>query len=133
MLEKLKVQTNTNAEMKDITQQVKKVVEASGIQEGIAVIYSPHTTAGITINEGADPDVVHDLLYRLDKDVPWKDQGYRHGEGNTAAHMKTVLTGSSQTVPISSGRLALGTWQSIYFCEYDGPRRRTVLVKVLEG
>lgn len=116
---------NTPAEgFIDITGQVRKIVAAGTVQNGLCQIFVPHTTAGVTINENADPDVVTDMLAALDKMVP--DLPYRHGEGNSPAHVKSSLVGCSITVPISDGRLCLGTWQGIYFCEFDGPRSRKV-------
>lgn len=116
----------------NITSQVKNAVKQSGIINGIAVVYCPHTTAGITINENADPDVVTDLLYALDVTYPDRHE-FRHAEGNTTAHLKSSVMGSSQTVIIDNGRLLLGTWQGIYFTEFDGPRIRKYYVKVIEG
>ncbi|MWC29977.1 secondary thiamine-phosphate synthase enzyme YjbQ [Paenibacillus sp. MMS18-CY102] len=118
-------------EMIDITRQVAAIVSKDGRRSGIAVIYCPHTTAGITIQENADPDVKHDVLMRLDEVYPWEHPRYRHAEGNTAAHLKAMTVGTSQTVLIEDGRLVLGTWQGIYFCEFDGPRRRNYHVKLL--
>ena len=114
----------------NITPQVREAVLNSGITDGIAVVYCPHTTAGITINENADPDVVHDILLGLDKAFPDRRE-FLHSEGNSAAHLKASATGSSVTVLIESGKLVLGTWQGIYFCEFDPPRRRTFYVKVI--
>lgn len=115
-----------------ITREVQQIVEESGVKEGICVVYCPHTTAGVTINENADPDVVRDLTLALNTISPDRAE-YRHAEGNSAAHVKTLLTGNSITLIISHGRLALGTWQGIYFAEYDGPRNRNVLIKIIEG
>ena len=112
----------------NITAQVREAVSKSGVADGIAVIYCPHTTAGITINENADPDVVHDLLVGLAKAFPDRAE-FRHGEGNSAAHLKASATGSSATVIIKDGSLVLGTWQGIYFCEFDPPRNRKFFVK----
>lgn len=114
----------------DITQQVREAVIKSGVKDGIAVVYCPHTTAGITINENSDPDVVHDLLLGLKKAFPDRPE-FRHAEGNSAAHLKASTIGSSATVLIQEGRLVLGTWQAIYFCEFDPPRQRKFFVKVL--
>lgn len=118
--------------MIDISSQVQAAVSAAGLDEGIAVIYCPHTTAGITINENADPSVKQDMVRSFNKLIPYKD-GYTHLEGNSDAHIKATLTGLSVTVPVTGGRLALGTWQGIYFCEYDGPRNRRFIVKSLNG
>ena len=111
----------------DITRQVREAVQAAGIEHGAATVFIPHTTAGITINENADPDVVTDMKAALDRLVPWNN-GYRHAEGNSAAHLKSTLTGFSVQIPVESGNLILGTWQGIYFCEFDGPRSRKVWV-----
>ncbi len=116
----------------NITEQVRAAVEKSRIRDGICVVCCPHTTAGITINENADPDVVHDLLLGLG-DIFENRQGFLHGEGNSDAHLKASYTGSSATVILDRGRLVLGTWQGIYFCEFDGPRQRHFFVKVLRG
>ena len=112
----------------DITGQVQKAVRDSGVSEGTALVFVPHTTAAVTINENADPDVLHDLRLALAALVP--KLPYRHGEGNSPAHLKSSLFGCSQLVPIVGGKLALGTWQGIYFCEFDGPRRRNFQVVV---
>ena len=113
----------------DITGQVRKIVAAGNVQNGLCQIFVPHTTAGVTINENADPDVVTDMLAALGKMVP--DLPYRHSEGNSPAHVKSSLVGCSIMVPISEGRLCLGTWQGIYFCEFDGPRTRKVWVQLV--
>ena len=115
-----------------MTSQVREAVRESGISDGICVVFCPHTTAGITINENADPDVVDDMLFALGKTLPHRSE-FRHAEGNTAAHLKASYVGSSTTVIIEKGRLLLGTWQGIYFCEFDGPRNRNYYIKVLPG
>lgn len=121
---------NTPAEgFIDITGQVRKIVASGNVQNGLCQIFVPHTTAGVTINENADPDVVMDMLAALGKMVP--DLHYRHSEGNSPAHVKSSLVGCSLTVPIAEGRLCLGTWQGIYFCEFDGPRTRKVWVQLV--
>ncbi|MFP3359620.1 secondary thiamine-phosphate synthase enzyme YjbQ, partial [Planococcus sp. SIMBA_143] len=97
------------------------------------MVYSAHTTAGVTINENADPDVKHDMLMRLNEVYPWEHPKYRHAEGNSASHLKTSTVGASQMIIIEEGKLILGTWQGVYFCEFDGPRNRTVYIKVMEG
>ncbi|MDF2715464.1 MAG: hypothetical protein K0R28_2389 [Paenibacillus sp.] len=125
--------TRQRDQMIDITQQVAQLVLQENFQQGIAVVYCPHTTAGIAINENADPDVKHDVLMRLDEIYPWNHPKYRHAEGNTASHLKAITTGTSQTVIVDNGRLVLGRWQGIYFCEFDGPRQRTFYVKLLVG
>ena len=119
-------------DMIKITSFLKEDLRISGIRDGIAVIHSPHTTAGITVNENADPDVVHDMLFGLDKVYPLHDKNYRHAEGNSNAHLKTSTVGPSQTIIISDGKPVLGIWQDIYFCEFDGPRNRRFYGKIVE-
>ena len=126
------VRTTAHTQMIDITKQVQKIVTESGVKDGICVIFVPHTTAAVTINENADPDVQTDFMKEINKIVPWED-GYRHMEGNSAAHLKSSMMGFSETVIIDQGRLLLGTWQGVYFLEYDGARHRKVYVKILEG
>lgn len=133
MLKTLELSTVRRDEMRDITREVNAVVSESAVRQGIAVIYCPHTTAGIAINENADPDVKHDVLMRMDEVYPWEHPKYRHAEGNTASHLKSITAGPSQTVIIHEGRLLLGRWQGIYFCEFDGPRHRQFYVKICEG
>jgi secondary thiamine-phosphate synthase enzyme len=116
----------------EITSQVRQSITDSGIANGIAVIYCPHTTAGITINENADPDVVRDMIFALGKTYPDRPE-FRHSECNSAAHLKASAIGSSVTVIVDGGKLVLGTWQGVYFCEFDPPRSRKFFVKVLEG
>lgn len=130
MLYKEKLRTSQRDEILDITRQVGALIARSGVQEGLAVVYCPHTTAGIAINENADPDVKRDVLMRLDEVYPWTHPKYRHGEGNTASHLKAITTGTSQTLIVSGGKPLLGRWQGIYFCEFDGPRDREYFVKV---
>ncbi len=125
------IQTNAHSEMLDITHEIEKWITEQGIQEGIAIVSSLHTTAGITVNENADPDVKTDMLMRLDKTYPWTHPQDKHAEGNTAAHLKTSTVGHTQTLIISNGELVLGTWQGVYFCEFDGPRHRKYYVKVI--
>jgi secondary thiamine-phosphate synthase enzyme len=125
--------TRQRDQMIDITHQVNQLVQQQNFRQGIAIVYCPHTTAGIAINENADPDVKHDVLMRLDEVYPWSHPKYRHAEGNTASHLKAITTGTSQTVIVDNGRLVLGRWQGIYFCEFDGPRERTFHVKLLNG
>ena len=127
MIHEIHLQTKKRDEMIDITAQVEVLLE--NVQEGLVVVYSSHTTAGITINENADPDVQNDILRRLDEICPWNKAGDRHFEGNSAAHLKASTVGASQTVIIRKGELLLGRWQGIYFCEFDGPRERTCYVK----
>jgi secondary thiamine-phosphate synthase enzyme len=116
--------------MVDVTDQVQAAVRAAGVQNGDVFVFCPHTTAAITINENADPDVVHDVLLALDEMVPRSNSRFRHSEGNSDAHCKSSLVGCSEQVLLQEGRLVLGTWQSIYFCEFDGPRSRRVIVQV---
>jgi secondary thiamine-phosphate synthase enzyme len=125
----LSVKTNRRNELIDITADVEAAVANSGIGTGTVVVFCPHTTAGITINENADPDVVHDMLRTLDRLIP-QDPTYRHAEGNSDAHVKCSLVGASETVLIQNGKMKLGTWQGLYFCEFDGPRRRQVHVHI---
>ena len=126
------IKTDKHTQMKDITRLVQDEVRKSGITDGLCVVFTPHTTAAVTINENADPDVVRDLNMELGKIIPWED-GYHHIEGNSAAHLKSSLVGASEHIIIEDGSLLLGTWQGIYFCEYDGPRSRKVIVKIMEG
>ncbi len=128
----LEVISSKQTELIDITRQVAEIVQKSGIKEGLCLLYVPHTTAAITINENADPSVPRDLLMELNKIVPLEDR-YQHTEGNAAAHIKSSLIGCSRTLLVESGRLLLGTWQGIFFCEFDGPRRRQVHVKMIAG
>lgn len=133
MLYTLPISTSKRDAMRDITRDVSSLITQSGVKEGIVVIYCPHTTAGIAINENADPDVKHDVIMRLDEVYPWEHPKYRHMEGNTASHLKSITTGPSQTVIIQEGRMLLGRWQGIYFCEFDGPRKREYMVKIIAG
>ena len=130
MLIRLNVDTSEHTQMVDITDMIRKAVADSGVMDGICTVFVPHTTAAVTINENADPDVVRDLTTEIDKIVPWED-GYRHMEGNSAAHLKASMIGFSEQIIIDGGRLVLGTWQGVWFCEYDGPRRRSVYVKLM--
>ena len=127
----IQVRTTRRSDMVEITDQVQQVVERGGVREGVAVLQSLHTTAGLTINENADPDVVHDVLGKLERLVPREEPFYRHAEGNSDSHLKTSFFGPSLTVIVSGGRLVLGTWQGIYLCEFDGPRERRVAVQLL--
>ena len=131
-MKEISVETHSKVEMIDITAAVQKTVREEKIEEGICLVYTPHTTAAITINENADPDVPRDILVALDKAVPLS-ANYRHVEGNSAAHVKSSLVGASELVIIENGRLVLGTWQSIFFCEFDGPRSRKVLISIFAG
>ncbi len=129
MLQKLKLQTTARTLMLDVTGQVQKAVERSGIRSGLACIFTPHTTAGVVINEHDDPDVARDILSTLEKLVP-RQGDYRHYEENSDSHIKSTLAGCSQTVIIEDGRLLLGTWQGVFFCEFDGPRQRELWIKI---
>lgn len=129
---RIDVRTMKHTQMLDITGEVQRAVTQSGVRDGICMVFVPHTTAAVTINENADPDVVRDFTTEINKIVPWED-GYHHMEGNSAAHLKSSMIGFSEHIIIEDGRLVLGTWQGIYFCEYDGPRSRKVFVKIIEG
>ncbi len=126
----ISVRSHTRTEFIDITEEVIKSISESSVKEGICILYVPHTTAGITINEGADASVRRDILTALNKLIPFEGD-YQHLEGNSAAHIKSTLTGVSVALIIQDGRPVLGTWQSVYFCEYDGPRHRKVLVNII--
>ncbi|PIE70088.1 MAG: hypothetical protein CSA22_09770 [Deltaproteobacteria bacterium] len=128
---RLHIVTTCQTEFIDITSKIAAVVRAAGMTDGMVFISSVHTTGAITINENADPDVTRDLAAILDRMVPWEN-GYHHREGNAAAHMKTSLMGASEWVAVENGKLVLGTWQGIYFCEFDGPRQRQVVVKLID-
>ena len=128
----LEVVSHQPVEMIDITAAVRRTVREGGVRDGLLVLFVPHTTAAVTINENADPDVVADLVMELNKIVPFAD-GYRHAEGNSAAHLKSTLVGAGETLIVAAGELVLGTWQGIYFCEFDGPRRRSLHLKFLPG
>ena len=128
----LSVKTSSRTEFVDITSQVAKQVNDSGVTEGLCLLYVPHTTGAVTINESADPSVKGDILMVLNQIVPWKAD-YKHLEGNSPAHVKSSLVGASETVAIENGALVLGTWQGIFFCEFDGPRTRKIHVRILEG
>jgi secondary thiamine-phosphate synthase enzyme len=129
-MKEISVQSHSRLEMIDITASVQKAAGEEKIESGICLVYTPHTTAAVTINENADPDVPRDILAALDRAVPLS-ANYRHAEGNSAAHVKSSLVGTSEMVIIENGRLVLGIWQSIFFCEFDGPRTRKVVVKFL--
>jgi secondary thiamine-phosphate synthase enzyme len=130
MMQTFQVRTSAQTEFIDITRSVQEAVKKTGVEDGICIIFIPHTTAAVTINENADPSVVQDIVMELNKIVPFKDQ-YRHLEGNSPAHIKASLVGCSQIVFVESGKLVLGTWQGIFFCEFDGPRSRQVHIKVI--
>ena len=129
-MHKISIRTRTRVDFQDITAEIQNIVNDTGIKSGVCHVYVPHTTAGITINEHADPSVVEDITSQLDSIVPQHTK-YRHLEGNSPAHIKASLMGSAQTVFIDGGKLVLGTWQGIFFCEFDGPRNRSVIVKVV--
>jgi secondary thiamine-phosphate synthase enzyme len=131
MIRQLRVQTKSRTELVDITQGVQRLVAESGIRSGVCYVYVPHTTSGITVNENTDPNVGRDILKELNKVIPFDDQ-YSHTEGNSAAHIKSTIVGVSKAVMVEEGRLALGTWQAIFYCEFDGPRDRRVFVKVIK-
>ncbi len=125
------MRSRKRADALEITDRVALLVRDSGISQGLCQLYVPHTTAGILINENADPAVLHDLLTALDRLVPWEDDSYRHAEGNAAAHIKSALVGIAQSVPVRDGALALGRWQGIFLAEFDGPRQREIRVTIL--
>jgi secondary thiamine-phosphate synthase enzyme len=131
MTQTFQVTTSTRTEFIDITRSVQEAVRKIGVEDGICIVFVPHTTAAVTINENADPSVVHDIVMELNKIIPFKDQ-YHHSEGNSPAHIKASLVGCSEIVFVESGKLVLGTWQGIFFCEFDGPRSRKVHVKVVK-
>ncbi len=124
------IRTSRRVEMVDITARIRSLIEKSGVSDGIVVVHVPHTTAGVTVNENADPDVQHDLIEKLARLIPHEESFYRHSEGNSDAHLKSSLVGCSQTLIVERGRLMLGTWQGLYFCEFDGPRDRECWIKV---
>ena len=129
---RFEIRTSRREDLVDVTRKVAEAVKASGVSDGVVVVSSPHTTAGITVNENADPDVVTDVLMGLERIFPLK-AGWRHFEGNSDAHLKTALVGVSVTLPVRGGRPALGTWQAVYFAEFDGPRTRHMDVTVVPG
>ena len=131
-MKEISLQTHSNVELIDITAAVQKAIGEEKIEEGICLVYTPHTTAAVTINENADPDVPRDILAALDSAVPFS-ANYRHAEGNSAAHVKSSLVGASEMIIIENGSLVLGTWQSIFFCEFDGPRTRKVLISIIDS
>jgi secondary thiamine-phosphate synthase enzyme len=130
LIHKLDIKTHSQVEFQEITSRIREIVEASGVNSGVCHVFVPHTTAAILVNEHADPTVVEDIATQLDIIAP-QNKNYRHMEGNSSAHIKASLMGDSRTVFIEDGKLVLGTWQGIFFCEFDGPRNRSVLVKVL--
>ncbi|OGW34829.1 MAG: hypothetical protein A2X58_04240 [Nitrospirae bacterium GWC2_56_14] len=132
MIKLLRIKSSSRTEFVDITVGVQRLVAESGVRSGVCYVYAPHTTSAITINENSDPNVGRDILKELNKVIPFDDQ-YGHSEGNSAAHIKSSLMGVSKAILVEDGRLALGTWQAIFFCEFDGPRDRRVQVKVMAG
>jgi secondary thiamine-phosphate synthase enzyme len=132
MMKEISVKTSSRVELIDISHLVEKVVSESKIKSGLCIVYVPHTTAAVTINENADPSVRRDITSELNKIVPF-DDNYSHLEGNAAAHIKASIIGPSETILVNGGSLVLGTWQGIYFCEFDGPRNRKVIIKIIEG
>lgn len=127
----INIRSSKRCELIDITPEVRQAVQESGMKNGLVCVFVPHTTAGVSINENADPDVKRDVLFALDRAVP--NSGFYHGEGNSDAHTKALMTGFSLTVIVEDARLVLGTWQSIYFCEYDGPRQRRAYIKIIKS
>ncbi len=132
MIHELRVATETQVQLREITSEIQQVIGKSGIKEGVALLFVPHTTAAVTINENADPDVAIDMVNGLNGLIPLQNN-YRHMEGNSAAHIKSSLIGASEQIIIRNGKLLLGTWQGIYFCEFDGPRTRKLQIKLIEG
>lgn len=128
--QELNIRTRVRTELVDITSQLQKIIQESKIESGLLVLYVPHTTAALAINENADPSVQHDILAELNRLIPFSGP-YQHTEGNSAAHIKSTFIGPSQTLFIEGGKLALGTWQGVYFCEFDGPRSRKVWIKII--
>lgn len=129
-MQRFQIQTDARDQMIDITDRVRRAIADSGVESGMAFVYCPHTTGAVTINENADPDVVRDLITIFDRLVPWQ-AGYRHAEGNAAAHAKSSLVGCCAQVIVDGGQPVLGTWQSVFFCEFDGPRSRRLFVQVV--
>jgi secondary thiamine-phosphate synthase enzyme len=128
-MNRFEIKSQSRSQMIEVTERVQSLVNDAGITAGAVIMYVPHTTAAVTINENADPDVAHDFLKQLDAMVPWEQPFYRHGEGNSAAHVKASMMGASVTVLIEKGKLQLGRWQGIWLCEFDGPRTREVWVR----
>jgi len=131
-MKEISIRTNTRVEMIDITSAVQKALQEEKIQSGYCIVFTPHTTAAVTINENADPDVPRDIIAALERVIP-QNASYRHGEGNSPAHVKSSLIGASELVLVENGRIVLGTWQSVFFCEFDGPRLRKVIIKAVAG
>ena len=129
-MQTLHLRTQERCELVNITGEVLEAVQQSGVQSGLCLIHAPHTTAGITIQEGYDPDVTRDILAHLEKTIP-EHGDYKHAEGNSDSHLKSLLTGAGQVLPIEFGKLQLGRWQAVFFCEFDGPRERTVWIQII--
>jgi secondary thiamine-phosphate synthase enzyme len=127
----ISVKTQERTELVDVTSEINQLVQKSGIDQGLCMVYVPHTTAAVTINESADPSVTSDMLMVLNQIVPW-EADYRHLEGNSPAHVKSTLVGASELIAIEKGRLVLGTWQGIFFCEFDGPRNRKLHLRIMQ-
>jgi secondary thiamine-phosphate synthase enzyme len=131
MVETLQIKTLERSATVDVTDLISRTIEESGIKRGLCFLHVPHTTAGIIVNEGADPAVMEDILDFLNRTVPWR-AGYKHSEGNSAAHIKSILTGGRTVLMIENGRLVLGTWERVFFCEFDGPRTRKIWMKLIK-
>ncbi|OPY84815.1 MAG: hypothetical protein A4E71_02455 [Smithella sp. PtaU1.Bin162] len=131
-MKEISIRTNTRVEMIDITSAVQKALQEEKIQSGYCIVFTLHTTAAVTINENADPDVPRDIIAALERVIP-QNASYRHSEGNSPAHVKSSLIGASELVLVENGRIVLGTWQSVFFCEFDGPRLRKVMIKAVAG
>lgn len=127
----IRVRTTKHTSFVNITNQVREVVRSMGVKSGMCLVYVPHTTACVLINEGADPDVIRDIAYLVERLIPWKDN-YTHAEGNSAAHIRSAIIGNSRVIPVEEGDLVLGTWEAIFLAEFDGPRERRVIVKVIK-
>ena len=132
-MNRFEIRTRQRNEFVEITDEVRAAVQKSGVRRGSAHVYCPHTTAAVTINENADPDVVHDVLAWLERTIPQRQADFRHAEGNSDSHIKAILVGDSVWVPIEDGALVLGRWQGVFFCEFDGPRTRSVMVQCLKA
>jgi len=132
MLETIQVTTPDHCTVVDITDLISRKIQECGVQSGLCVVHVPHTTAGVLVNEGADPAVMDDIMMMLEKLAPWK-AGYKHGEGNSGAHIRSVLVGGRTHLIIENGRLLLGTWERVFLCEFDGPRTRKIRIKILSG
>ncbi|MFN3471451.1 MAG: secondary thiamine-phosphate synthase enzyme YjbQ [Aquificaceae bacterium] len=127
----IRIRTTKHTSFVNITSQVREIVKGSGVKSGLCVVYTPHTTACVFINEGADPDVIKDIAYAVERLIPWRDN-YAHSEGNSAAHIRSAIIGNSRVIPIEDGDLALGTWEAIFLADFDGPRERKVIVKIIK-